>query len=231
MGFWDVITGRTRPKQANLDSLFLVPSAAITLETTLGLRPTGEGSVCFRAAAGAAFQQTQDDVVELLNADPDAPDVEVSRDEFGFTWLVGPPRPRRHRGPLHRPARRQHLAGGRRASARACSAPWSRSPTRAGAGSASSTSTSRASSTLRAERSAAARQPAGDPDPRHACRRAADGAGPQPLARGLGSTGSRGRLRLNGWGVSPCGSCRGGRASARGRPGPTSRSRGRPRSG
>jgi hypothetical protein len=87
MGFWDVIAGRTRPKQANLDSLFLVPSAAITLETTIGLRPTGEGSVCYRAAAGAAFQQTQDDVVALLDADPDAPPVSVSRDEFGFTWL------------------------------------------------------------------------------------------------------------------------------------------------
>ena len=88
MGFWSVVTGRTQPKQPQLDSLFLVPSAAITLETTLGLRPTGTGSVCFRAASGQAFRQVQADVVELLNADPDAPDVEVSQDEFGFTWLV-----------------------------------------------------------------------------------------------------------------------------------------------
>lgn len=88
MGFWDVIAGRSRPKAANLDSLFLVPSAAITLQTAIGLTPTGEGSVCYRAAAGAAFQQTQDDVVALLDADPDAPDVQVSRDEYGFTWLV-----------------------------------------------------------------------------------------------------------------------------------------------
>ena len=88
MGFWDVIAGRTKPKQANLDALFLVPSAAITLETTIGLKPTGEGSVCYRAAAGAAFQQTQDEVVALLDADPDAPPVEVTQDEYGFTWLL-----------------------------------------------------------------------------------------------------------------------------------------------
>lgn len=88
MGLWDVITGRTRPKAPQLDSLFLVPSAAITLETTLGLRPTGTGSVCYRAATGNAFAQVQADVVELLNADPDEPDVELSQDEFGFTWLV-----------------------------------------------------------------------------------------------------------------------------------------------
>ena len=88
MGLWSVITGRTKPKQANLDALFAVPTAAITLETTLGLRPTGEGSVCYRAAAGPAFQQTQDEVVALLDADPSAPPVEVTRDEFGFTWLL-----------------------------------------------------------------------------------------------------------------------------------------------
>ena len=88
MGFWDVIAGRSRPKAPLLDSLFLVPSAAITLATTLGLRPTGAGSVCYRAASGNAFAQVQAEVVELLNADPDQPDVELSQDEFGFTWLV-----------------------------------------------------------------------------------------------------------------------------------------------
>lgn len=88
MGLWDVIAGRTRPKRPQLDALFLVPSAAITLETTLGLRPTGSGSVCYRAATGQAFRQVQAEVVELLNADPDAPDVEVTEDEYGFTWLV-----------------------------------------------------------------------------------------------------------------------------------------------
>jgi PspAB-like protein len=88
MGFWDVVTGRSRVKPANLDALFLVPSAAITLETAAGLMPTGDGAVCFRAATGAAFRQTQDEVVALLDADPDAPAVRVSTDEFGFTWLV-----------------------------------------------------------------------------------------------------------------------------------------------
>jgi len=88
MGLWDVITGRTRPTQANLDALFLLPSAAITLQTSLGLLPTGSGSVCYRAAAGPAFQQTQDEVVALLDADPGAPPVEVTRDEYGFTWLL-----------------------------------------------------------------------------------------------------------------------------------------------
>ncbi len=45
------------------------------------------GSVCYRAAEGAAFAQAQNDVVELLDNDDD-PDVERSTDSFGFTWLV-----------------------------------------------------------------------------------------------------------------------------------------------
>ena len=44
--------------------------------------------MCYRAAAGAAFAQAQADVVALIRDDAEAPDVEVSQDDFGFTWLV-----------------------------------------------------------------------------------------------------------------------------------------------
>jgi hypothetical protein len=87
VGLWTALTGRSRPKQADLDALFLVPSAAITLQTAAGLLPTGAGSVCYRAATGAGFHQTQDDVVELLEGSADAPAVQTTRDPFGFTWL------------------------------------------------------------------------------------------------------------------------------------------------
>jgi len=87
VGIWETITGRTRPKRANLDALFLVPSAAITLQTAAGLTPTGDGSVCYRATTGAGFHETQVDILELLAATADAPEVRTSTDEFGFTWL------------------------------------------------------------------------------------------------------------------------------------------------
>ena len=87
MGLWDTLTGRSKPVRANLDALFSLPSAAITLQTAAGFTPTGVGSVCYRAAEGGAFAQTQQDVVELLDNDDD-PDVERSTDSFGFTWLV-----------------------------------------------------------------------------------------------------------------------------------------------
>lgn len=87
MRLWDVLTGRTKPVRANLDALFSLPTAAITLQTAAGFTPTGLGSVCYRAAEGAAFAQTQTDIVALLDAD-EGPAVEQSADEFGFTWLL-----------------------------------------------------------------------------------------------------------------------------------------------
>jgi len=88
MGFLDALRGRRTLPKANLDALFLLPDAAITLETAAGFHPTGEGSVCYRAATGAAAAQTQDDILQLLDADEDGPDVERSVDSFGFTWLL-----------------------------------------------------------------------------------------------------------------------------------------------
>lgn len=91
MGFLDAILGRSRPKQADLDALFAIPSAAITLQTSMGLVPTGDGAVCYRAASGPGFSQTQDDVVDLLRASSSGaavpPEIRVTTDGFGFTWL------------------------------------------------------------------------------------------------------------------------------------------------
>jgi hypothetical protein len=76
MGLWSTLTGRSKPVQANLDALFSLPAAAVTLQTASAFTPTGVGSVCYQA-----------DLVELLDNDDD-PDVERSTDQFGFTWLV-----------------------------------------------------------------------------------------------------------------------------------------------
>lgn len=88
MGLLDSILGRSRPKRANLDALFAVPAATITLQAAMGLRPTGLGAVCYRPAGGAAFAQTEQEILELLRSAQDAPDVRLEHDEFGFTWLV-----------------------------------------------------------------------------------------------------------------------------------------------
>lgn len=87
MGLLDKVFGRTPPVRAQLDQLFAIPDAALTLESALGLRPTGIGSVSFRAAEGGASASVTDDVQALLDADA-GPAVERSVDSFGYTWLL-----------------------------------------------------------------------------------------------------------------------------------------------
>ncbi len=87
MGILDAILGRSRRAHSNLDALFALPNASLTLQTSLSFTLTGKGSVCYRAADGPAFAQTMNDVVALLDNDDD-PDVELTRDEYGFTWLT-----------------------------------------------------------------------------------------------------------------------------------------------
>ena len=91
MGFLDTLLGRTKPVQPKLDDLFSLPSAAVTLEAATGFTPTGTGSVCFRPAEGKAFADVEKDVRELLDmsgAKTGTLPVEVTKDSYGFTWLV-----------------------------------------------------------------------------------------------------------------------------------------------
>ena len=87
MGFFDTLLGRTKPAKADLDDLFALPSAAITMQAGLGFTASGLGSVCYKPAEGAAFARTETDVQDLLDADQ-GPKVELSKDSFGFSWLL-----------------------------------------------------------------------------------------------------------------------------------------------
>src|ERR1700741_600151 len=92
MRFPDTLSGRTKPVQPKLDDLFGLPSAAIQLEATVGFKPTGSGSVSFRAAEGKAVADIQKGGLDLLSRDDDKQGgglpVEVTKDSYGYTWLV-----------------------------------------------------------------------------------------------------------------------------------------------
>ncbi|MFJ5232128.1 hypothetical protein ACIQBJ_19800 [Kitasatospora sp. NPDC088391] len=90
MGFLDALFGRTKPVKPDLDQLFGVPSAALTLQAAAGFTPTGLGSVCFAAVEGGAFAEVQAQVRALLDADTDrgGTPVEASRDGYGYSWLL-----------------------------------------------------------------------------------------------------------------------------------------------
>jgi len=87
MGLFDSILGRSKPARPDLDTIFGLPSAAITLSASLGFEPTGSGAVAFRVPEGRAFAEVQAEIEALLAASGN-PAVEVTADQYGYTWLV-----------------------------------------------------------------------------------------------------------------------------------------------
>lgn len=101
MGLFDTLLGRTKPVRANLDALFNLPNAAITLQVSAGLVPTGRAGVCFKPPAGQPFAEMQAELEQLL-ATPDDPGpgagaagtpapptvVRHVGDKFGYRWIV-----------------------------------------------------------------------------------------------------------------------------------------------
>ena len=90
MKFLDALLGRSKPKQANLDALFGVTGAAITLEAAAGMRPTGQAAVCFKPASGQGFAAASEELQGLLElaVKEAGSTLRVTDDRFGYRWVV-----------------------------------------------------------------------------------------------------------------------------------------------
>lgn len=86
MGWLDGILGRSRPPEADLDVLFGVPQAALSLEVG-GFAASGAGAVCFRDVDGVHDDQVVAEVEQVIGTDATAR-VEVTEDGHGFRWLT-----------------------------------------------------------------------------------------------------------------------------------------------
>jgi hypothetical protein len=88
--FLDALLGRSRPKQPQLDALFGVTGAAITLEASAGLKPTGQGAVCFKPASGQGFAAASEELrglLEMAVAEAGST-LRVTDDRYGYRWVV-----------------------------------------------------------------------------------------------------------------------------------------------
>jgi hypothetical protein len=90
VGLGDVLFGRKKLKGANLDRLFALSTAAITLETDCGLKPAGVAAVVFKPLSAAEFTRAENEIDELLGvaARDSGSTVRRRSDSFGFQWLV-----------------------------------------------------------------------------------------------------------------------------------------------
>lgn len=90
MGVLDVIFGRKRLKAANLDRLFAVSTAQVTMQAELGLRPAGAAAVIFKPLSAGEFVRVENEIQELLEvcARDSGSDVRRHEDTYGYTWLI-----------------------------------------------------------------------------------------------------------------------------------------------
>ena len=87
MGLFDTLLGRTKPVQSDLDALFALPSASITLQSASATTFSGHAGVCFKPPSGQGFADMQAEVVNLLSMEG-AAGITSSTDSFGYQWLV-----------------------------------------------------------------------------------------------------------------------------------------------
>ena len=90
LGLTDVLFGRKKLPKAQQEKLFAISTARITLETELGLKPTGDSAVVFKPLSAAEFVRAENELQELLDSVAQESHSKVERrgDEFGFEWLV-----------------------------------------------------------------------------------------------------------------------------------------------
>ena len=86
----DSLLGRTKPTRSNLDALFRMTGAAVTLQAATGLRSTGQAAVSFKPASGQGFAATGDEIAELVRfgAEQSQSGLRTTDDKFGYRWLV-----------------------------------------------------------------------------------------------------------------------------------------------
>ena len=90
MGLRDVLFGRGQLKGPAAERLFALSTAAVTLDTELGLRFAGAGALVYKPLSAGEFEAVEQDVDGLLRAaaKESGTEVESKTDEFGYDWVV-----------------------------------------------------------------------------------------------------------------------------------------------
>ncbi|MFL5919136.1 MAG: PspA-associated protein PspAB [Gaiellaceae bacterium] len=90
MGLRDVLFGRKQLAGPARERLFALTTAAVTLDTELGLRPAGVGGICFKPLSAGDFVRAESDIQQLLDgiAADSGSRLDRREDSFGYTWIV-----------------------------------------------------------------------------------------------------------------------------------------------
>jgi hypothetical protein len=88
--FVDAVLGKSTLPKAKSDKLFAMSTASITLESNLGLKPSGSAGICFKPIGASAYESARKEIQELLEYSSKETKTEfrLEKDEFNFLWAI-----------------------------------------------------------------------------------------------------------------------------------------------
>jgi len=90
VGLRDVLLGKKKLAGPARERLFALTTAAVTMQTELGLRTAGAAGICFKPLSAGEFVRAENDLQQLLEsvAAESGSRLERREDKFGYTWIV-----------------------------------------------------------------------------------------------------------------------------------------------
>lgn len=90
MGLRDIVFGKKKLTEPRDDRLFALTTAAVTLETELGLKTAGKAAVTYKPLSTGDFARVDNDTDQLIKAAARSAGSEIDRktDNLGFEWVI-----------------------------------------------------------------------------------------------------------------------------------------------
>jgi hypothetical protein len=90
LGLRDVLFGKKKLSEPKEDQLFALTTAAVTLDTSLGLKTSGAAAIAFKPQSSGEFKSAFDDVDQLVEAvaQQSGSKIERKSDEYGYDWVI-----------------------------------------------------------------------------------------------------------------------------------------------
>ncbi|BDC36265.1 PspA-associated protein PspAB [Candidatus Methanoliparum sp. LAM-1] len=87
MKFFDILLGRTRIKKPNIDGLFSLSTAYLTLKDN-SFDPKGIAGICFKPMESKTFVDAKNDILSLLDLSTSDLKYSIIKDDYGYEWFV-----------------------------------------------------------------------------------------------------------------------------------------------
>src|SRR5439155_26991519 len=90
MGLRDVLFGKKKLAAPARERLFALTTAAVTVDTELGLKTAGMAGVVFKPMSAGEFVRAKNELQQVLDAvaAESGSKLEHREDSFGYTWII-----------------------------------------------------------------------------------------------------------------------------------------------